>query len=79
VVEVTMSGERADLTEQLLHLHAEALTRVLERNRGDWGNGLFYGGKYEIKFKGAHSGGRNYIQTARIELDVESSEPFSAG
>ncbi len=75
IVELTVSEERSDSTDRHLQLYAEAVSDVLERNLGDWGNGLFYGGRYAIEFKGVKKGGKNYVQTARFELEVDSSEP----
>jgi len=73
VVEVRVSQDRIEGLESQLHGYADAVTRVLDNSRGDWGNGMFYAGGYEIKFGPIKRGGKNHIQTARVEFDVEGS------
>lgn len=72
-IEVRVSGERLAGLEQQLGLYVDAITEVLHQSHGDWGNGVFYGGGYEIQFEGAKPGGRSYIQSARVVFDVDVS------
>ena len=74
-VELRVSHERSDELEQQLYIYADAVTQVLERNRGDWGQGMAYGGSYEIDFGPVKPGGRNYVQSAKILIDVLVSQP----
>ncbi len=71
-VEIRCSGERVGGVEEESRLLADALTEVLENNRGDWGDGFSYGGGYELTHHAARAGGRNVVQVARVvfELDV---------
>ncbi len=73
VVEIRVSHDRLEGMEEQLHGYADAVTRVLDSSRGDWGNGMYYAGGYEINFGGVKKGGRNHIQTAKVEFDVEGS------
>ncbi|MBI4876801.1 MAG: hypothetical protein HY822_19365 [Acidobacteria bacterium] len=73
VLEIRVSLDRLEGLEQQVQLYADAVTRVLEQRRGDWGGGLFYGGGYEVVFGAAKRGGKNYLQTATITLDVDVS------
>jgi len=72
-IEVRVSGERLQGLEQQLGLYLDAVTEVLHQSQGDWGNGVFYGGGYEIQFDAARPGGRSYLQTARVVLEVDVS------
>jgi hypothetical protein len=56
-----------------LELYVEAITGVLDANRGDWGNGVFYGGGYEVTFGASKHGGKNFLQAARVTFDVDVS------
>ena len=56
-----------------MQLYVDAVTRVLDQRRGDWGGGMFYGGGYEAVFGAVKRGGKNYLQTARITLEVDAS------
>jgi len=60
--------------ERKLQLYVDAVTAVLERNRGDWGQGMSYAGGYEIQFGAVKSGGKNYIQAAKLALEVDVSQ-----
>lgn len=71
VVEARISQDRLERIDTNLHAYVDAVTAVLDNNRGDWGDGVFYGGGYEITFGGVKQGGRNFIQIAKVSLAVE--------
>ena len=73
VVEVRLSQDRLDDLETRMQLYVDAVTRVLDEHRGDWGNGIFYCGGYEVDYGPVKHGGRNFLQTAKINLTVEIS------
>src|SRR5271165_6288653 len=62
VAEVRMSQDRLEGLEALTQLYADAVTRVLDENRGDWGDGTFYCGGYEVNYGSVKHGGRNFLQ-----------------
>lgn len=69
-VELRVTSDQLwDLNDQL-HFYVEAITRVLDGHRGDWGFGMFYAGEYEVAYGPAKAGGRNYVQSARVTLPV---------
>jgi hypothetical protein len=72
VAEVRCSGERYDGLERELASYVEAVTTALGANTGSWGEALTYSGAYTVKFEEVKPGGRNFIQSAKIELDVEA-------
>jgi len=72
-MEVRSSQDRLEGLERQVQLYVDAVTRVLDRHRGDWGDGLFYGGGYEVVFGPVKRGGKNYLQTAKITLEVDVS------
>jgi len=72
-IEVRVSGERLQGLEEQLGLYLDGITEVLHRSQGDWGNGVFYSGGYEIQFEMAKPGGRSYLQSARVVLEVDVS------
>ena len=71
--EARVSQDRLDGLESNLHLYVDAITTVLDGNRGDWGGGFFYGGGYEVKFSRVNHGGLNFLQTAEISFALEVS------
>ena len=72
-VEVRLSQDRLDELERKLQLYVNAITLILEQSRGDWGGGMFYAGGYEVAFGPVKHGGRNFLQIAKITLEVGAS------
>jgi hypothetical protein len=72
-MEVRSSQDRLEGLERQVQLYVDAVTKVLDGNRGDWGDGFFYGGGYEVVFGPVKRGGKSYLQTARISVDVDVS------
>ena len=72
-VEIRVSQDRLEGIDQQLQLYAEAVTQVLDANRGDWGQGLFYTGGYEVSFGPVKHGGRNFIKNATVTIEVDGS------
>jgi hypothetical protein len=73
VIEARVSQDRLDGVESLLQVYVDAVTQVLEQSRGDWGQGMFYSGGYEITFDAVKQGGKNFVQLAKVTLEVEIS------
>ena len=72
-VEARVSQDRLDDLESNLHIYVDAITSVLDGNRGEWGDGFFYGGGYEVTFSKVKHGGRNFLQTAEVSFALEVS------
>lgn len=72
-VDVRATAEKAEETTDLLHYCVDGLIRVLEGVRGDWGDGMYYGGGYEVSYQALKKGGRNFVKTAKVKLTVEVS------
>lgn len=73
VAEVRMSQDRIEGLEDQTRLYVDAVTQVLDANRGSWGQGMFYTGGYEVKFDPVQYGGRNFLQIAKVTFEVDLS------
>jgi hypothetical protein len=73
VVEARVSQDRLDQIETNLQAYADAITQVLDDNRGDWGDGIFFDGEYEVTFGGVKHGGRNFLEIAKVAFALEIS------
>lgn len=71
--EARVSQAKIDGIELKSQLLADAVTEVLDTNRGDWGNGMFYAGGYEIAYGPVKQGGKNFIQITKVTFDVDVS------
>jgi hypothetical protein len=69
-MDVKHSQDRIDGIEQAVELYVEAATRVLRESRGDWGQGMFYGGAYEVTIGPVKRGGKHFIQAAKITFEI---------
>jgi hypothetical protein len=50
------------------------VTQVLDQNRGDWGEGMYYTGCYEATFGPVKHGGLNFIQIGKVTFEVGVSD-----
>jgi hypothetical protein len=72
-VDVRVSHDHIDQLQSQLQTCVEAVTDALDSTRGSWGEGMFYTGGYEISFNPVKKGGRNFIQSALVRLEVNIS------
>ena len=72
VADVRCTRERYDGLERELAAYVEAVTMALGNNAGAWGQNLTYSGAYAVKFEPVKLGGKNFIQSAKIEIEVEA-------
>lgn len=73
VAEIRASQDRIEGLEEQLRMYVDAVTQILDANRGSWGQGLFYTGQYEVRFEAVQQGGRNFLQTAKVVFEVDLS------
>jgi hypothetical protein len=70
VIEVRHSQDQLDGLQDTLSVYADAVLQTLNAGRGDWGDGMFYGGAYEVSFGPVKKGGKNFIQVAKVTFDL---------
>jgi len=73
VAEVRVSQDRIEGMEERLRLYVDAVTRVLDQHRGNWGEGAFFGGQYEVSIDAVKHGGKNFLQVAKVMFEVDLS------
>jgi hypothetical protein len=73
IAEVRLSQDRIEGLEDKLRLYVDAVTQILDQNRGNWGQGAFYTGGYEITFDPVKQGGKNFLQVAKVVFEVDMS------
>jgi hypothetical protein len=69
-IELQQSQDRLDGMQDLLEVYVDATMQMLDGNRGDWGDGMYYGGGYEVAFGPVKQGGKNFIQVAKVTFQV---------
>ena len=71
IIELRHSSDRLETLEEESQYYLEALLSVLENSRGEWGDGYYFGGKYEVRFEPAKPGGRHFVQTLKVKVSVQ--------
>ena len=69
-IEVRHSQDRLEGMQAALEEQTDAVTRALTASRGDWGDGMFYAGGYEVSFGRAARGGKNFTQATKITFEI---------
>lgn len=73
-IEVRHSQDRLDGLQDRLEAVVDAAMGMLKTARGDWGDGMFFGGTYEVTFGAVKQGGRNFIQVAKVTFEIGVSK-----
>lgn len=73
VAEIWASGNLVNESDQWIHFYVEAMTEILRQNIGDWGDGVFFSGIYDVQFQPAKAGGLGYIQSAKVTCSLTVS------
>ena len=71
--EVFASGSLVSDTDQWIHFYAEGMTQILRQNIGDWGNGMFFSGVYDIQLQPPKVGGFGYVESAKVTCSINVS------
>ena len=72
--DIWTSGNIVSQTDQLIHFYLEAVTQILQKNTGDWGNGIFFSGTYEVSFQQVKAGGLGFVQSAKVTCSLNVSQ-----
>ncbi len=71
--EVRVSHDRLEEVSGRLQQYVEAVTEVLDGNRGEWAPGVYYTGGYKVEYGAIRHGGRNFLQSGKIRFELEAS------
>ena len=69
-IELRHSQDNLTGLQDALELYSDALMHTLDSARGDWGNGMFYAGGYEVSLGAVKHGGKNFIQSVKITFQI---------
>lgn len=73
VAEIWASGNLLTETDQWIHYYVEAVTNVLRHNIGDWGDGIFFSGAYDVQLQSPKAGGIGYVESAKVNAVLNVS------
>jgi hypothetical protein len=69
-IEIRHSQDRLDGLQDALEFYADAAIETLNASRGDWSDGMFYTGEYQVAFGAVKHGGKNFQQIAKITFEI---------
>ncbi|MBV9301371.1 MAG: hypothetical protein JOY62_18685 [Acidobacteriaceae bacterium] len=72
-VELWASSNLLQETDQWIHFYVEAMTDILRQNIGDWGDGIFFSGVYDVSFQAPRVGGLGYSGSAKVTCNLNVS------
>jgi hypothetical protein len=73
VAEVWASGNLISETDEWIHYYVEAMTDILRKNIGDWGEGIFFSGIYDVQLQAPKVGGIGYVESAKVTCALNVS------
>ncbi|MFL6417305.1 MAG: hypothetical protein ACJ74Y_16735 [Bryobacteraceae bacterium] len=72
--DIWTSANLLEDTDRWIHYYVEAVSVLLRKNSGDWGDGIFFSGVYDVQFQSPRTGGLGFIQLARLKFDLMVSQ-----
>ncbi len=72
-VEIWASANLVTQADEWIHFYVESLGEILQNNIGDWGDGMFYGGTYDVVFQAPKAGGLGFVESAKLTLNLSVS------
>jgi len=69
-IEIRQSQDRLEGLQERLELYTDAVMQVLGSSRGDWGDGMYFAGAYEVAFGPVKQGGKNFMQVAKVTFEI---------
>lgn len=72
-VEVRYSQDRLEGMDGGLQAFTDAVCQLLDLARGDWQQGAYYAGGYDVTFATVKAAGQGFLQIAKIGFEVEVS------
>jgi hypothetical protein len=75
-LELRLTAELPEALEASVHRYIEAILDVLQNSQGEWTPGLIFSGQYTVRYSPARLGGDNFLQTARLSVNLEQYVSF---
>ncbi len=73
IADIWVSANLFQDTNNWSHFYVEALTNVLRQSIGDWGDGIFFSGAYDVQFQAPKAGGFGFVELVKVTCSVNVS------
>lgn len=66
IAEIWASGDLVQQIDEWIHYYVEAYTLLLRENTGNWNDGVFFSGIYDVQFQIPKAGGLGFVESAKV-------------
>jgi hypothetical protein len=73
IADIWVSANLLQDADSWSHFYVEAVTKVLRQSIGDWGDGIFFSGTYDVQFQAPKAGGFGFVELARVICNLNVS------
>ena len=73
IAEIGVTADLVDQVDLWIHFYVEAVANILRRNTGDWGDGVFFSGTYDVEMQVPKTGASGFLQTAKVTCELNIS------
>ncbi len=73
-LDIWSSANLVEETDRCIHYYVEGVSALIRNSSGDWGDGLFFSGVYDVQFQSPKTGGFGFVQLARLRVDLIASQ-----
>lgn len=73
IADIWVSANLLQEADTWSHFYVEALTNVLRESIGDWGDGIFFSGAYDVQFQTPKAGGFGFVELVKVTCNVNVS------
>lgn len=73
IAEIAITGNLVEQADRWIHFYVEAVTNILRRNAGDWGDGVFFSGGYSVALGVPRPGAAGFLQVAQVSCELAVS------
>lgn len=70
IIELRHSNDRLENVQAESQYYLDAILAVLNNSRGEWAEGYYFGGAYEVRFEPAKPGGLHFVQASKVKVSV---------
>jgi hypothetical protein len=71
--DIWASANLVNESDEWIHYYTEAVSLILQQNVGDWGDGLYFAGKYDVEIQSPVTGGFGFVQLAKLTCSLNVS------
>ena len=73
VAEIWASANLITQTDAWIHFYVASVANIVQSATGDWGDGMFYSGAYDVQLQPPKVGGVGFVESAKLTFSLNVS------